>query len=99
MVDAVNAHASLNTAFLLMAQYNGAAMISVERLCEDYFSHLSPEKLIRKVDAGQISLPLVRIEESSKCARGVMLTDLAAYLDARAEEARRINLKLRGENV
>jgi hypothetical protein len=95
----MNAHIRPNTTFLLMAQYNGAAMIPVERLCEDYFSHLSPEKLIRKVDAGQIALPLVRIEESSKCARGVMLSDLADYLDARAEEARRVNEKLCGANV
>ncbi|MFD2883207.1 pyocin activator PrtN family protein [Pseudomonas lini] len=34
----------MNTVFLLMAQYNGQAIIPLERVCADYFSHLTPEK-------------------------------------------------------
>lgn len=32
---------TLNTAFLLMAQYNGKAIIPLADLCRDYFSHLT----------------------------------------------------------
>lgn len=71
----------LNTAFLLMAQYNGAAVIPVDAVCRDYFSHLTPEKFLRKVLAGEIKLPIVRMEGSQKAARGVHLADLADYLD------------------
>lgn len=89
----------MNTAFLLMAQYDGVAVIPAELVCRDYFRHLETPKFIRKVDAGEIDLPLVRIEGSAKAARGVQLTDLAAYLDARAAEARALNDRLHGRQV
>jgi hypothetical protein len=76
-----------NTAFLLMAQYNGAAIIPLEAVCRDYFRHLTVEKLLRKILAGAIALPIVRIENSQKPARGVHLADLADYLDRRRERA------------
>jgi hypothetical protein len=79
----------MNTAFLLMAQYGGSAVIPLELVCRDYFSHLTPEKFMRKVMAGEIRLPIVRIEGSQKTARGVNLTDLANYLDDRIELARK----------
>jgi hypothetical protein len=85
----------MNTAFLLLAQYNGAAIIPLERVCADYFSHLSPEKLQRKVLAGEINLPIVRMERSQKTARGVHLDDLARYIDDRREEALEELRKLR----
>ncbi|HEP9601811.1 TPA: pyocin activator PrtN family protein [Pseudomonas aeruginosa] len=85
----------MNTEFLLMAQYNGAAIIPIERVCADYFSHLSPEKLQRKVLAGEINLPIVRMERSQKTARGVHLADLARYIDDRREEALEELRKLR----
>ena len=79
----------MNTAFLLMAQYNSAAVIPIDRVCKDYFSHLSPENLIRKVSAGDLDLPLVRMDDGHRCAKGVALIDLAAYLDRRIEAARK----------
>jgi hypothetical protein len=78
---------TLNTAFLLMAQYGGKAVIPVEDVCRDYFSHLDPAKFNRKVGAGEIAIPLVRMEPSQKCAKGVHLQDLADYLDARRAAA------------
>jgi hypothetical protein len=72
----------MNTAFLLMAQYNGLAIIPAETVCRDYFSHLTVEKFLRKVANGEIKLPLVRMEASQKSAKGVHLQDLANYLDA-----------------
>lgn len=86
----------MNTAFLLMAQYNGAAIIPLERVCADYFSHLTPEKMKLKVAKGEIDLPLVPIEGSQKSARGVHLNDLAAYLDAQHAKAKSEHDKLMG---
>jgi hypothetical protein len=77
----------MQTAFLLMAQYNGKAIIPVDDVCRDYFSHLSPEKFVRKVSEGHIPLPVVRMEKSPKCAKGVHLQDLANYLDERRKIA------------
>ncbi|MCJ2084322.1 pyocin activator PrtN family protein [Methylobacterium sp. J-090] len=79
----------MNTAFLLMAQYDGAAVILIDRVARDYFSHLTPEKLVRKISTGAIALPLIRIEASERCAKGVHLTDLARWIDERAEAARK----------
>ena len=76
-----------NTAFLLMAQYNGAAVITIEMICRDYFRHLTVDKLLRKLLAGEIALPIMRMEKSQKAARGVHLNDLADYLDKQREAA------------
>lgn len=61
----------MNTLFLLMAQYNGLAIIPLNRVCADYFSHLTVEQFQRKVLAGQIQIPITRIESSQKAARGI----------------------------
>jgi hypothetical protein len=79
----------MNTAFLLIAQYGGKAIIPIEDVCRDYFSHLKVTKLVQKISAGEIAIPLVRIESSQKSAKGVYLTDLAVYLDVRIEAARK----------
>jgi hypothetical protein len=74
---------------ILMAQYDGLAVIPVELVCRDYFRHLTVEKFLRKVLAGEISLPVIRMEGSQKAAKGVHITDLAANLDKQAVAARR----------
>ncbi len=79
----------MNTAFLLMAQYNGAAVIPLDMVCRDYFQHITPRKLAQKAQAGEIDLPITRIETSQKAASGVHLLDLAAWIDARREAARK----------
>jgi hypothetical protein len=89
----------MNTAFLLMAQYNGMAIIPLERVCADYFSHLTPEKMKMKVAAGEIDLLLVKMESSQKSARGVHLNDLAAYLDEQHSKARSEHNKLMGRSL
>src|SRR5262249_49812003 len=38
-----------------------------------------------------IAIPLVRMEASQKCAKGIHLVDQAKYLDARVEAARKGN--------
>jgi len=86
----------MKTVFLLMAQYDGQAVVPIEAVARDYFSHLTTDKLIRKISAGEIAIPMVRIEESQKCAKGVHLTDLAAYIDKRVEAARKECRQLTG---
>ncbi|SFQ70566.1 Pyocin activator protein PrtN [Halopseudomonas formosensis] len=86
----------MNTLFLLMAQYNGLAIVPVEKVCEDYFQHLAPEALLRKAALGEIDIPITRMEGSQKSARGVHLQDLATYLDAQRKKALDENDKLHG---
>ena len=71
----------MKTAFGLLAQYDGAVVIPLDRVCKDYFN-LTPDKFLRKVASGEIKLPIVRMGSSQKCAKGVHLSDLAAYIDA-----------------
>lgn len=79
----------MNTAFVLMAQYNGLAIIPLDQVCNDYFTHLTPEMFQRKVLGGQIKLPITRLEPSQKSARGVHIADLAQYLDQQRDAARK----------
>jgi hypothetical protein len=79
----------MKTSMILLAQYDGLAVIPIELVCRDYF-HMTPEKFLRKVLAGEIALPIVRMDNSSqKTAKGVHVTDLAAYIDKQAEAARK----------
>jgi hypothetical protein len=86
----------MNTAFLLMARYDAQVIIPVEIVCRDFFSHLTPDKFLRKVSAGEIDLPLVRIDSSQKSAKGLHLMDLADYIDKRHDAALREAKALRG---
>lgn len=66
---------------MLMARYEGIPIIPAQTVCADFFTHLEFRKFLRKVNEGQIALPLVRMENSQKSARGVHVADLAKYLD------------------
>lgn len=80
----------MNTSFLLMARYNGLAIIPLAQVREDFFSHLKLDQLQAKLLRGEIALPVVRLDPSSqKSAKGVSLVDLAAYIDSCVEQARR----------
>ncbi len=79
----------MNTMFLLMAQYDGRAIVPIQTVRADYFPHLKLDQFIRKLGSGDIKLPLVRMEPSQKAAKGVHLQDLADYLDIRRAAARR----------
>ena len=76
--------ATLNTAFMLLTQYGGKAIVPIETVCADYFAPLTLPNLRRKIAAGDIPLPLVRMEAGSvKAAQGIYLADLASYIDQR----------------
>lgn len=79
----------MKTIFLLMAQYDGLAVIPVERVVADFFAPLTVEQFLRKTTAGEIALPVARMYLSQKAAKGVHLNDLAAFLDKQAEAARK----------
>lgn len=76
----------MNTLFLLIAQYNGQAIIPLELVSRDYFN-LTTEQFQRKVLAGQIRLPITRMEGGQKAAKGIHLHDLAQYIDAQRAAA------------
>ena len=86
----------MKTLFLLMAQYDGQAIIPLDRVCQDYFSHLSPDMFQRKALSGALKIPIVRMEPSQKSAKGVHLEDLATYLDTQRLEAIRERDQLSG---
>lgn len=78
----------MNTLFLLMAQYHGQAIVSLRRVCADYFTHLTPAKLLAKVTTGEIDLLIVSMEQNENTGRGVHLADLADYIDQQRERAK-----------
>jgi hypothetical protein len=81
-------------ALLLIEQYGGKSVISVEELCRDYFSHMKPEQFVRQAESGAIPLPILRMTDSQKSAKGVALQDLADFLDARRAAARKEFLQM-----
>lgn len=79
----------MKTVFLLMARYDGLPIVPLNKVCEDFFAPMTERVLRRQIQDGKIKLPVVYSNPSQKAARGVHINDLAAYLDERAEEARR----------
>lgn len=77
----------MNTVFILMAQFGARAVIPLEEVRREYFSHLELDKLSEKISRGDIPLPVVRAENSRKAARGVYVQDLADYIDTQRAAA------------
>ncbi|MDI9738082.1 MULTISPECIES: pyocin activator PrtN family protein [Pseudomonadaceae] len=77
----------MKTLFLLMAQYDGQAVIPIEWVCRDFLG-LSVDKFKRKRLMGEIDLPVMRLGANSQKANlGVHLEDLATYIDRQREAA------------
>lgn len=77
----------MNTLFLLMAQYDGQAIIPLSRVCTDYM-HLTVEKFKLKCMSGEIDIPIVRLgANSQKAELGIHLKDLADYIDKQRDKA------------
>ncbi|NSX08620.1 pyocin activator PrtN family protein [Pseudomonas lini] len=86
----------MNTLFLLMAQYDGQAVIPLSRVCADYM-FLTVEKFKLKCLSGERDIPIVRLgAESQKAALGVHLADLANYIDRQRTKAKSDHEKLMG---
>lgn len=87
----------MKTALVLLAQYDGAAIVPLEHVCRDYFTHLTVEQFARKATEGEIDIPIVRIDGSSrKSAKGIHVHDLAAWIDARRAAAIKENNQMHG---
>lgn len=87
----------MNTLFLLMAQYEGRAVIPLDIICSDYMN-LTVEKFKRKCLDGEIDIPIVRLgANSQKAALGIHLRDLADYIDRQREKATTEQRKLMGK--
>lgn len=48
---------------------------------------LKVQNLLRKIAAGEIAIPLTRVDNSEREAKGVHVQDLADYIDARRAAA------------
>lgn len=84
----------MNTLFLLMAQYNGLAVIPLDRVCQDYMN-LTVEKFKRKQMAGEIDIPVTRLgPQSQKAGLGIHLQDLADYIDRQRKRAEQERMQL-----
>jgi hypothetical protein len=82
----------MTTMWLLLAQYQGEMMIPVDRVAKDFFGIEDASgmpRFLRKLESGDIPLPLVRMEQSQKGAKRIDLRDLAAYLDERRAAAQK----------
>ena len=77
------------TLFMLMAAHDGKPVLPVDVVCREYFAPLTLPVFLRKVQNGDIALPLIKMERSQKGARLIHLEDLAAYIDAQREAAKR----------
>lgn len=86
----------MKTALILMAQYDGRAIVPLWEICRDYFTHLTPDGFVQKAEAGEIQIPIVRMDDSRRTPRGVHLADLAAYIERQAKKARQECRKLTG---
>lgn len=78
----------MNTLWLLTAKYEGNPLVPVDALRVDYFGGMSRDVFLRKLESGEIPLPLTRLGEGQKAPRCVHISDLAKYIDACAEQAR-----------
>jgi hypothetical protein len=87
----------MKTLFLLMAQFDGRSLISLEEVCETMFAPMKFSTFATKVNAGEIPLPVTRLDpKSQKGPRYVHLGDLAEYVDRRREAAQVELAALRG---
>ncbi|MDB6454466.1 pyocin activator PrtN family protein [Falsirhodobacter sp. 20TX0035] len=84
----MTAEPRISTIWLLMAQYAGRPIIPIEQVAGDHFRMTVP-KLLEKISRGEIVLPVVRMSDSQKAAKGVHLSDMADYIDLQAEKARK----------
>jgi hypothetical protein len=79
-----------------MAQYDGQAVIPLDRVCADYMN-LTVEKFKRKRLDGEIDVPVVRLgANSQKAGLGIHITDLADYIDMQREKALKEQNQLMG---
>src|SRR5690554_3310893 len=79
---------SMNTLFLLMAEFDGQAEVSLDDLCPKY-TGLEVAKAKREAARQSLPFPARRATRSQKSGWLVHLQDLASYLDTERARARK----------
>lgn len=76
-----------NTLELLQQRFK-ANSLTLEQVRAEYFSHIKTEKRLRHlIRTGEVDLATFKNSDSRLAPLYVRLADLAAFLDARAEQA------------
>ena len=79
--------AAAQARFFAPGSIQRAGCVPLERVRQDFIAHLTMPKFVSKILAGEIDLPVVRMEKSQKSWRGVHVGDLASYIDRRRAAA------------
>ncbi len=77
-----------STLWMLQGRYEYMPIIPAKKVAQDFFG-IEERAFLRKVDSGDIDLPIVKLERSQKALKGVHIKDLAELIDRRVESARR----------
>jgi len=77
-----------DTLWMLQGRYEYLPIVPADVVARDFFD-LDRRTFLRKVDGGDIKLPLIQMERSQKSQKGVHIRDLAKYIDCMHAEARR----------
>ncbi|EMG6786137.1 pyocin activator PrtN family protein [Vibrio cholerae] len=76
----------MNTAFLLMAEYE-SAVVPLSQISQKYFG-LAPQTAKFRANAGKLPVPVFRASQKAKYL--VSIQDLAEYIDRMREGAREL---------
>ncbi|ABN63095.1 pyocin activator PrtN family protein [Shewanella sp. SP1S1-7] len=82
----------INTAFLLMAQFN-KVIVPLDQISKEYFG-LEPRTAANYAKAGRLPLAAFRTSNSNKAPWMVNVTDLAEYLDKQRDAAKQDQINL-----
>lgn len=78
----------MSNTFELLQQRHKANSLPLDEVRAEYFSHIKTEKRLRHlIRTGEVQLATFKNSDSRLAPLYVRLADLAAYLDARAEQA------------
>jgi hypothetical protein len=77
----------MNTIVLLLAQFDARVAIPVDEVCKAFFPHMDAQALVRKINRGEIKLPIMKLESRVKSARTIHVLDLAHFIDAQRAAA------------
>ena len=78
----------MNTTFLLMAQFN-KALVPLKEVCDEFFG-CSLRTATQKANAGTLPIPILKCDGASKKSPLLVhVSDLAALIDLRREEAKK----------
>ncbi len=75
----------MNTNLALLAVFGGPT-VALDRICKDYLG-LSREEAMKKAAAGELPVPVFRLNKSQKAPYLVHVADLAELIDTAREKA------------